>query len=100
MNEDFVGYLLGALDRDAAEQVEKQLTENPAARRELERIGQALRPLAEDAPAMDPPAGLADRTVRMVVRRRHSEAYAGSAPAPWRLTDLAVAASILIVFSV
>ena len=100
MNEDLVGYLLGALDRDAAEGVEKELTKKPELRRELDRIGSALRPLEEDKADVDPPAGLAERSARRVLRQARRESPIASVPGPWRLTDLAVAAGILLVISV
>ena len=98
MREDLVGYLLGALDRDAAYEVEKKLVENPALRGELDRIGMAMRPLAADAD-VDPPVGLADRTIRRVMWLRQPEPWTAPPSTSWRLTDLAIAASILLVIS-
>ena len=99
MNQDLVGYLLGALDSEATERVEQQLIENPGLRHELERIGCALRPLANDAVEIDPPVGLAQRTVRVVQQHRVLEPWTG-ASSSWRLTDLAIAATILVLISV
>ena len=99
MREDLVGYFLGALDPDAAEQVERQLGANPAMRRELDRIGCAMRPLAADADT-DPPVGLAERTIRRVMWLRQPEPMAAPPATAWRLTDLAIAASILLMFSI
>jgi len=99
MREDLVGYLLGALDRDAANEVEEQLSANAALRGELDRIGMAMRPLAFDAD-VDPPGGLADRTIRRVMWLRQPEPWAAPPSTSWRLTDLAIAASILLVISV
>ncbi len=101
MNEDMVAYLLGALDRDATERMEKALETEPATRRELDRLGWALRPLSEDAD-VDPPPGLAQRTIDRVMRVRAAEreqTLPVGRPGPWRLTDLAVAASILFMIS-
>jgi prepilin-type processing-associated H-X9-DG protein len=102
MNEEMVAYLLGALDRDAAERLERELESEPAKRRDLDRLGWALRPLAEDAGDVAPPAGLAVRTVDRVIRARVAErqqVLPAGRPGPWRLTDLAVAASILFMIS-
>ncbi len=99
MKEDLVGYFLGALDRDAEEQIEKHLAENPLLRRELDRVGSCLKPLDADAD-VDPPVGLAERTVRRVLARRHPELPTVGSPSPWRLTDLAIAASILMMIGV
>jgi hypothetical protein len=96
MREDLVGYLLGALDDDAAQQIERKLSEKPDLRDELNRIGAALRPLSHDAD-VDPPAGLAARTVRRVLTTQASDQWAPAST--WRLTDLAIAASILFTIS-
>jgi type II secretory pathway pseudopilin PulG len=98
MNEDIAGYLLGALDRDAAERVEQQLADSVELRRELDRIGQAMRPLGEDGD-VDPPPRLAERTIQRVLRCRQQEPCAAAATSTWRLTDLAVAAGILMMIS-
>lgn len=101
MNQDLVGYLLGSLDPEATEHIERQLVENPELRLELDRIGRALRPLADDGPDVDPPAGLAERTVRTVQQHRAVEPWVGaSSPSSWRLSDLAIAATILALISV
>ena len=101
MNEDLVGYLLGSLDPEATEHIERQLVDNPELQRELDRIGRALRPLADDGPDVDPPAGLAERTVRTVQQHRVLEPWAGASPSSsWRLSDLAIAATILALISV
>ena len=99
MREDLVGYLVGALDRDAANEVEKQLSDDPSLRGELDRIGMAMRPLAAD-PDVDPPVGLAERTIRRVMWLRQPEPWSAPPATSWRLTDLAVAASILLAISV
>ena len=99
MNQDLVGYLLGALDPVETERVEQQLIENSALRQELERIGHALRPLANEGADVDPPRGLAERTVRTVRQHGVLEPWAGTSSS-WRPTDLAVAATILVLISV
>ena len=72
--------------------------ENPRLREELDRIGRALRPLGGKDEVVAP-SGLAERTIQRVLRQRLSELWTPSAPSRWRPTDLAVAASILIVLS-
>lgn len=99
MHEDLVGYLLGAIDKVSAERIEQRLGTDPALRTELDRIGAALRPLDADAENVDPPAGLAERTIRRVLAQRQTEPWVSAPAGPWRLTDLAVAASILFVIS-
>jgi hypothetical protein len=98
MHEDLVGYHLGALDADAMDRIEKQLIEDPALRRELERIRIALRPLDAEVD-LDPPAGLASRAVRRVLQHRRPEPCLAAPTGQWRLTDLAIAASILFAIS-
>ena len=99
MKQDLVGYLLGALDPVEMERVEQQLIDNPELRQELERIGHALRPLADHAAEVDAPQGLAERTVRHVQQHGMLEPWSGTRSS-WRLTDLAVAATILVLISV
>jgi hypothetical protein len=99
MHEDLVGYLFGALDQDATDRIEDQLSTNAAMRRELDRIGTALRPLDADSADGDPPAHLVERTVRLVLKNRKPEPCVATLPGQWRLTDLAIAAGILIAIS-
>ncbi|TWU20244.1 hypothetical protein Pla52o_47600 [Novipirellula galeiformis] len=64
MHEDLLGYLLGALEPHEMDRVAKLLQESPAARRELEQIERALRPLEEHyQPPESPPQGLVSRTL-------------------------------------
>jgi prepilin-type processing-associated H-X9-DG protein len=62
MEHDFLGYLLGALDRQEHEQVEAYLRGDPDAQRQLAVVRQTLAPLALDR-AIEPPTGLAARTL-------------------------------------
>jgi anti-sigma-K factor RskA len=99
MHEDLVGYLFGALDQDGADRIENQLANDHAMRRELDRIGTALRPLKADSVDVDPPPDLASRTVRLVLENRKPEPCIVARQGQWRLTDLAIAAGILIAIS-
>jgi prepilin-type processing-associated H-X9-DG protein len=96
---ELVGYLLGALDPEDAERVEQRVAEDPAARAKLERISRALWPVGPAAQDVAPPPGLADRAVRLVQRHRHAEPWVTGTAGTWRLSDLAIAASILVIFS-
>src|SRR5262245_10012605 len=99
MHEDLVGYLFGALDQEVADRIENQLVHDHAMRRELDRIGTALRPLKADSVDVDPPSDLVQRTVRRVLENRKPEPCVVAPQGQWRLTDLAIAAGILIAIS-
>jgi prepilin-type processing-associated H-X9-DG protein len=66
MEENFVGYVLNALDGDTSREVEEYLRSHPEARRQVDLLRQALRPLAADADPAEPPPGLAVRTLGRV----------------------------------
>jgi hypothetical protein len=100
MHEDLVGYLFGALDQDATDRIERQLSVDVSLRRELDRIGIALRPLDADTADVDPPPQLVERTVRRVLEQRRPEPGLVPANGQWRIADLAIAASILIAISI
>jgi len=68
-----LGYLLGALEESEQESVENELDQNPKLMRDLTLLRESLQPLWLAEPDYDPPAGLAQRTCRLV----------GAQPAPW-----------------
>jgi hypothetical protein len=105
MEENFVGYLLGALDPDTHRQVEAYLRERPESRHRLDLLRQALEPLQADAEEIEPPPGLAVRTLACVAEYCCRDLP--RAPAPprggefsprrwWRRADVLVAASLLL----
>jgi hypothetical protein len=61
--EDLIGYLLGALEPDEIRRVEQALAMDADLRAELERLRQAMQPLAELKEEYEPPAGLVDRAM-------------------------------------
>ncbi|TWU41813.1 anti-sigma factor family protein [Novipirellula artificiosorum] len=64
MHEDLLGYLLGALEPHEMQRVADRLRVDPEARRELERLEQALRPLEEHyQPPASPPVDLVSKTL-------------------------------------
>src|SRR4051794_747421 len=67
--EHLLGYLLGALSPEENEQIEIEIDQNPALRAEMQRLKACVENvgLAEDRPAFEPPAGLAERTCRFVM---------------------------------
>ena len=63
MREELLGYLLGALDADEQAQVEERLRNDPRLRRELEQLRRLTEPLEDAYADVDPPPGLARRTM-------------------------------------
>lgn len=106
MDENLIGYLLHALDSDEEQQVETYLREHPEAEARLNRLRQALAPLASDEGEIEPPPGLAVRTIGRVAEyrcrplpRAPEESIIRTFPQTrswWRRADVAVAASILL----
>lgn len=64
MHEDLLGYLLGALEPHEMRRVANWLRDDPAAREELAKIEQALKPLEDQyEPVEPPPSDLISRTL-------------------------------------
>jgi hypothetical protein len=108
MDENLVGYLLDALDSDARQQVEARLAARPELRARLERLRRALEPLAADAEAPAPPAGLAIGALARIAEYRCRALPSAPPPTPSqrlapgtrrmpRRADLLVAAALLLV---
>jgi hypothetical protein len=104
MEENLIGYLLHALDPATEREVEAYLREQPEAMKRLEKLKRAMQPLESDRDSIDPPAGLASRTVAKVEAMRKPVPAAPPtilrAPPPgyswWRRPDVLVAACLLI----
>jgi prepilin-type processing-associated H-X9-DG protein len=111
MEEQFLGYLLNALDECGMREVEAHLQAHPEARRKLTLLKQALDPLVADQEAPSPPPQLAERTLAKVAEQicsaggRISDLPKAPPIAPrsisggrswWRRADVMVAASLLI----
>lgn len=62
LQEQLLGYALGALDESEQRELEERLAQDPALRQQLEAVQQSLEPLAECWEDFDPPAGLVERT--------------------------------------
>jgi prepilin-type processing-associated H-X9-DG protein len=109
MEENFVGYLLNALDPETQREVEDYLRDNPQVQGQIELLRQALEPLEADLEEIEPRPGLAVRTLGCVAEyccrdlprapiptRRWAEAV----PTRWwRRADVLVAASLLLCAS-
>jgi hypothetical protein len=85
MDEDLIGYLLGALDPVTHRHVEAHVRTHPEARARLDLLEQALAPLAEDAAPPAPPPGLAAAAIARVAAYRAAELPPAVAWAPGRL---------------
>lgn len=106
MDENLIGYLLHALDCDEVRQVEAYLRDHPEAEARLNRFRQALALLEADRDGIEPPPGLAVRTVARVAEyrcrplpRAPEESIIRTFPQSrswWRRADVAVAAGILL----
>jgi prepilin-type processing-associated H-X9-DG protein len=106
MDENLVGYLLNALDPDTHREVARYVRDHPEANERLKRLRQALAPLAADRDEIDPPRGLAIRTLARVAEYRCRELprapVTAAAPMPprsrngWRWADALVAAALLL----
>lgn len=105
MDENLIGYALNALEADDHRRTEEYLRDHPEAKRKLELVRAALKPLEADRETINPPTGLVDRTMAKVsevfVRRQRigvaSRDSAFFAPNRWRRMDVLVACSILIL---
>jgi prepilin-type processing-associated H-X9-DG protein len=66
MREELLGYLLGALDADERERMERKLAQDPALRDELERMRSQLQLLQQGREEFEPPGDLLERTCHYV----------------------------------
>jgi hypothetical protein len=110
MDENLVGYLLQALDRDEEAEIEAHLQAHPDTQERVDLLRQALAPLEAAADEWEPPADLRIRTLARVAEYRTRELLSYRVPAPpprspasprtwWRRADVLIAASILIFAS-
>jgi hypothetical protein len=104
MREQLLGYLMGALEPEERDRVERQIRHDAALQQELELLHESLQPLAAAADECEPPPGLAERTCLAVAQERRQVRAAEVQPvelpasyaARWSLADLAAAAGIII----
>lgn len=96
--DDLLDASLGQLEGHPLAMFEAELGRDPALLARSERLGQALRHLLDDGDPFDPPAGLAGRTIAFVAERKSRRAILDFVPrrVPFRWTDVAVAAGILL----
>jgi hypothetical protein len=106
MDENLVGYLLNSLDPDAQRQVDEYLRAQPDEAAKVERLRQALAPLAA---APDPPPSLVPDTLARIAEYQCQPLPPAPKPLPterqpgdWHLprrVDVLVAGAVLLLFS-
>ncbi|MFO0903381.1 MAG: hypothetical protein U0939_10295 [Pirellulales bacterium] len=113
VREHLVGYLLGALDAEEQQQVERALERDSGLRAELERLAQVLPDVELDREHHEPPAGLARRTCLWVSTQVQAEEEVRPTPASlrpaaaressyghqWSFADLFVVVGIVVAAS-
>ncbi len=77
MRDQLIGYLLDALEPHERQQLEERLEQDPDLQRELELFSESVEPLYVADGPIPLPAGLADRTCRMVLEHEAREEGAG-----------------------
>jgi hypothetical protein len=103
---NLIGYLLGALDDEGRRRVEGWIRSDSTVTDQLDRLRQALEPLAFDRDTPDPPPGLVEATVDLVEGYRPPSLPFAPRPATpsgfwsWvRRADVLVAAVLVLVCS-
>jgi prepilin-type processing-associated H-X9-DG protein len=105
LDENLIGYLLGALDEATTAHVEAHLQVDPEARRRLNQLQGMVEPLATDKADNAPPKDLTVRTLARVAEycsldlTRAPQVFArfGAQRSRWRRADVAVAAAIVLL---
>jgi hypothetical protein len=100
MNADhLIDYALGRLEDADRERLEQLLQGDPEASAQAQKLSRAVHLLLDDGDVLEPPAGLARRTLTLVAQSHsRSRSILDFVPirVPFRWADLAVAASIFI----
>jgi len=97
--QEMLDYALGQLEGPALAQAERRAADDAVLAEQLDRLGRALDHLLDDGDEIEPPSGLARRTVTAVTdhpRRRRSILDFVPVAVPFRWTDIAVAAGIFL----
>ncbi len=107
IREQLLGYLLGALDEDEREEIERHLESDVEWQNELESLATMLEPLAESHEEFEPPACLAEQTCSLVAEQALITPAGGVRPLVmrnyelggrnrWSLADAVVFAGICV----
>ncbi len=96
--DDLIDAVFGQLDDGRRADFDREATTDPALADRLDRLRRAVATLVDDGEDLDPPPGLAGRTLAFVADRAAAPATIEFAPRrlPFRWTDAAVAAGILL----
>jgi prepilin-type processing-associated H-X9-DG protein len=97
--QDLLDYTLGQIDETRRELVEQEAAADPALGESLERLARQIDRLLDDGEPIEPPDGLARRTVQFVAERSRRRAILDFGPSPLRFgwRDFAVAAGIFLM---
>lgn len=97
-SRDMLDYAFGLLDEPRRSACERELSSDPELSDRMARLGLSLNRLVDDGREIEPPAGLALRTIAAVEQRRRKPQLQDFAPTrvPFRWTDLAVAATVFL----
>ncbi len=97
-SSDMLDYTFGLLDEPRRIAFERNLQANPDLAEKVARLGSAVGQLLDDGDDLEPPVGLASRTVALVETRKRRPQLQDFAPTrvPFRWTDVAVAASVFL----
>lgn len=96
--DDLLDYQLGQLDEARREEIEQEIASDPELANRSARLALSLVFLLEDNQPLEPPFGLAERTIAAVEDRRSRPRLLEYAPVrvPFRWADVAVAAGIFL----
>jgi hypothetical protein len=96
--DDLLDYALGQFEGPAKDTVESAIADDPDLSFKADRLALTLGLLLDDGDEIEPPAGLASKTVAFVADRASKRAILDFVPArvPFRWADLAVAAGVLM----
>ncbi|WP_435019043.1 hypothetical protein TA3x_001037 [Tundrisphaera sp. TA3] len=91
-------YALGRIEGPDGPEAEAEIAGDPDLAARLERLGASLRLLLDDGRDFEPPSDLVGRTLNLVAERQARRVILDFVPAriPFRWTDVAVAAGILL----
>jgi len=94
--QEMLDYALGQLEDPARQRVDAELKSDPVLAERTERLTRAVAQLVDDGEVIEPPAGLARRTVAHVVEQGRRRSILDFVPVtvPFRWADVAVAAGI------
>ena len=96
--QDMLDHAFGLLDEPRRTACERALAADPETAERAAHLGAALALMIDDDEDIEPPVGLAERTIVAIETRKRRPQLLDFAPTrvPFRWTDLAVAATVLI----